>query len=356
MISNHYQILKAPMTPSILLMALLRPLVSSPTFPRDLNLLNDDLFQSSEPNLVIDQNIKALLENEVISNLLSQKTFFNLTIHHLEEKYFTEPGMNLLFKNIKSHYLEFGNIPNMKELILSFRDASKSEKDLIRIAVKEVSTPSDINQEMLLKQTEYFIKDAIFSSAIILGADALGEHDHQKKMESFALAEESVKISLNDDLGVSLAEIDKVFDDFIDKPGILPLIKSWDVMLGTGFRPKTLSILAAASGVGKSAALCDFAVKFMQQGQDVVFISLEMSESEVAKRIYSNLYDIDISLIAGVEKQVIKQKYKKIKDDCGELIIKEFPTGSLTALGIEGFLAKLENEKGIDHTARLLDC
>ena len=302
-----------------------------------------------------DQSIKALLEHEVINNLLHNKKYFGTVIHHLEKKYFTEPGMRLLFTNIKEHYINFGSIPKLKELILSFKENSTQEKALVKNSIKEIKDPSEINQELLIEKTEFFIKDAIFSDAIILGAEALGSHDHEKKMESFALAEESVKISLDSDFGVLLEDIDKVYEEFQEKPGIKLGIPSFDKMIGSGFTAKTLHSAMAASGVGKSAAMTAFAVQFLLQKQDVVFISLEMSEAEVSKRIYANLYDIEISSLPTIEKQVIKNKYNKIKDDIGELVTKEFSAGSLTPLGLDGFLTKLKNERDINNPVVIVD-
>lgn len=302
-----------------------------------------------------DKNIRALLESEVVNSLLHNREYFGLSIHHLEPKYFAEPGMKLLFANIKDFYVEYGSIPTLKELIISFKDSTKGQKELVRGAIKEVKEKTNINQDMLIEKTEFFIKDSIFSDAIILGAEALSEANYEKKLESFSLAEESVKVSLNSDFGVLLDDIDKVYDEFQEKPGIKLGIPSFDKMIGSGFTPKTLHSAMAASGVGKSAAMTAFAVQFLLQKQDVVFVSLEMSEAEVSKRVYANLYDIVIADLPNVEKQVIKNKYAKIKDNIGQLVTKEFSAGSLTPLGLDGFLTKLKNEKGINNPVVIVD-
>ena len=300
-------------------------------------------------------NPSHILEQEIVANLLTDKHYFNSSIHHLQDAHFTDPGMRLLFLNTKNHYLNFGGVPNTRELILSFKQSSKQDKELISTAMKDVQASGDVNPKMLLELTEKFIKSAIFAKSIIMGADSLGSHDEDKMTESFALAEEAVKVSLDSDLGVELSEIDAIFEDFKDMPGLLPGIKSWDSMLGTGFRDKTLSAFASASGVGKSAAMVDFAVRFLLKGEDVVILSLEMSESEFYKRIYANLYDISISDIPNMEKQVLKMKYKAVQGKIGKLIIKEYPAGSLTPLGIDSYLAKLENERGIKRPVLFVD-
>lgn len=302
-----------------------------------------------------ERNIKSILEEEVISSLLHDKKYFSSVVHHLEPRHFTEPGMSLLYNNIKTHYIDFKNTPTLKELILTFKESSKQDKSLVKSSIVKVKDASEINPDMLLQLTERFIKSAIFAEAVIMGADALGSNDQDKMTESFKLAEESVKVSLDSDLGVFLGDVDMIFDEFEEKAGLPLGIPSFDKMIGSGFTSKTLHSAMAASGVGKSAAMTAFAVQFLLQKQDVVFITLEMSEAEVSKRIYSNLYNIDISNLPHIDKEVIKGKYKNIKNDVGELTIKEFPAGSLSPLGLDGYLSKLNNERGIKKPIVIVD-
>ncbi len=295
-----------------------------------------------------DENIKSLLETEVISTLLDNPKYFGQTIHHLKKEYFSDIGSATLFETIKEHYNEFQSIPTIKDVILSHKTSSKQVKDIVKLAIQKLKTDTTkTNLDLLIKQTELFIKDAIFTKAILLGAEALGSHNQDKKLESFALAEESVKVSLDTDFGIFVEEIDKRFDDYQSKIGLKLNIPSFDDIIGDGFLPKTLHLIMAASGVGKSAMLCSFAVQFLLQSRDVVIISLEMSESEIYKRIDSNLFDIPIRGLGQIEKQVLKNKYNNIKDSIGELVIKEFPAGGLTPIGLQSYLENLEQERGI---------
>jgi len=295
-----------------------------------------------------EKEIKHILEGEVITNLMKNRTFFTSVIHQLDPETFTDSGCRLAFANIKNHYIKYTTIPTLKELLLSFKDNTKEEKIAIKPVLLEVQNTKELmNNDMLIDLTEKFIKMSKFAKAVIKGADALGSNNEELMTESYALAEEAIKVSLNEDLGVSLDEISKVFEEFKDKPGIKLGIPSFDQMIGSGFTPKTLHAVMAASGVGKSAAMVAFAVQWLLQGHDVVIASLEMSEAEMYKRIYANLYDIDISTLGNIDEQVIKMKYEAVKDKIGQLVVKEFPTGGLTPLGVDAYLDKLKTEKDI---------
>ncbi len=300
-------------------------------------------------------NPSHILEQEIVANLLVDKHYFNSSIHHLQDTHFVDPGMRLLFLNTKNHYLNFGGVPSTRELILSFKDSSKQDKELIKTSIKDVQNSGDVNSKMLLELTEKFIKSAIFAKSIIMGADSLGSHNEDKMAESFALAEEAVSVNLLDDLGINLEDIDKVYDNFTDKVGIKLGIPSFDNMIGGGFTPKTLHTVMAASGVGKSAILSSFAVQFLLQKRDVVYVTLEMSESEMSKRIYANLYDIPITELKNIDKMVYKSKYQAIKNDIGNLNVKEFPTGSLSPLALDGYLTQLETEGKIKNPIVIVD-
>lgn len=302
-----------------------------------------------------DTNV--ILEEEIISNLINNKKYFNQVVHHLKPEYFEEEGTSLMFKHIKDYYHDYHKTPTLKELILTFKDSPKNVKELIKQTALEINKQKNdqLDEKQLLDLTQKHIKQAIFKEAIIKGADSLSTNNEDLMVESFAIAEEAVKVTLDEDLGVFLESIDEVYDEFQEKPGIKLGIPSFDDMIGSGFTPKTLHSAMAASGVGKSAAMTAFAVQFLLQKQDVVFITLEMSEAEVAKRIYANLYDIDIGTLPLVDKQVIKNKFNEIKDSIGELVIKEFPAGYLTPMGLDGYLDKLKNERNIHNPIVIVD-
>ena len=308
--------------------------------------------------MIETKEISQLLEEEIIAGLLSDRTFFTAVIHYLEPKYFEDQGNQLLLKGIKDVYLNYTKIPTIKELLLTFKDASKDEKKLVGAAVKtvnQVKLSHQLNEEMLIELTEKFIKAAIFAESVIMGAEALGTHNHDKMNESFKIAQEAVKVTLTSDLGIRLDEIDKRFDEYLPQNGLKLNIPSFDDVIGDGYTPSTLHLIISPSGVGKSALLSTFAVQFLKQGRDVVLLSLEMSEAQFYKRIDANLFDVDIYDLGTIDKQVLKNKYHQIKDGLGRLVVKEFPAGSLSPLGVDSFLDKLKTEEGIDNPIVMVD-
>jgi len=306
---------------------------------------------------------KELLQEEVIYHLIQNKKYFEDVFPYLKSEYFNyEYGV--ILDHIHSFYKEYKTSPNLKELVLTFQNSPKQEKDIIKEKINELKLkPTDakgdttINHDLLMNLSEKYIKQKIFEKAIITGAEGLGSNNEEKLKKSFQLAEESVKVNLSSDLGIKLNEISKRFDDYLPKNGIKLNIESFDNMIGDGYTPSTLHLIISPSGVGKSAMLSTFAVQFLLQKRDVVIISLEMAESQFYKRIDANLFDIPIhDLGTKIEnKEVLEIKYNEFKDDLGNLYIKEFPAGSLTPLGIDAYLNKLANEEQIKNPIVMVD-
>ena len=295
---------------------------------------------------------KILLQEEVISNLIHNKEYFEGTFPFLKSDFF-DYDYQIIFDHIKLFYKEYRNSPTLKELILTFKDSSKSEKDIIKSKVQEFKKVSDLNADFLIDLTESFIKRKIYEKAIITGAEGLGSNSEDKITESFKLAEESVKVTLKSDLGISFDEVDKL--DFEIKKGLLTQIPSFDKILGSGYLPGTLNSAMAPSGVGKTASLIAFACNFASQGRDVVFISMEQSESELYKRMYSNLLGLMVNEISDTPKENIKILIEKIMPDLGKIVVKQYPAKRMTPIGISGFLDKLKNEKNISNPILFVD-
>jgi len=90
-----------------------------------------------------------------------------------------------------------------------------------------------------------------------------------------------------------------------------------------------------------SAFMASQAANMLLKGNKILYLTLEMSEEETAKRIDANILDIDINELRRTEIDVIKDKFNRVKDSIGELIIKEYAAGTFNTLHLEGLLQEL---------------
>lgn len=101
-----------------------------------------------------------------------------------------------------------------------------------------------------------------------------------------------------------------------------------------GLSRKTLTVLIASTGVGKTAAMCHMAAANLAMGKNVLYITLEMGEAgdpSISERIEANLLDVAIDDLLNLPKKNYDEKFAKLKgriDPKAKLIIKEYPTAT----------------------------
>jgi hypothetical protein len=75
--------------------------------------------------------------------------------------------------------------------------------------------------------------------------------------------------------------------------------------------------------------MCHVAASCLEQGKNVLYITLEMAEERIAERIDANLMNTAIDELKDLPKNVFENRVKKITNKTqGRLIIKEYPTAS----------------------------
>ena len=295
------------------------------------------------------------IENTIIQSLLCNPQFFTTTFSHFKKEHFTNIENQELFKSIKAYYSEYQVIPKPKEIGITLRNIKpeKLQENVIQ-HFKTVMVDDKIhNLEFLIKESQDFVQKQEFIKAILAGADAV--KDNKDLKPSYAAIGEALKINFDANVGMDYTELERRLEYY--KKMIFGLdtgIPSLDNILGS-FRPKTLNIVAAESFGGKSAFMAHCASYQSLQGKNVLYITLEMSEEETAKRIDANVLDIDINNFKNTPDDVFVKAFNSVKDKIGTLIIKEYPAGTFDTLMLEALLGDLYNDKNFTPDIIYLD-
>jgi replicative DNA helicase len=92
--------------------------------------------------------------------------------------------------------------------------------------------------------------------------------------------------------------------------------------------------------------MCHFAATNLMQGKKVLYITLEMSEDQISKRIDANLLGIDIADIDAIPIKTYLAKINELKQRTpGKLIVREYPSGYGSVLHFRGLLQELRLKK-----------
>jgi len=113
-----------------------------------------------------------------------------------------------------------------------------------------------------------------------------------------------------------------------------------------GVPNKTLNIILAGTGVGKSLAMCHLASAALSQGKNVLYITLEMAEERIAERIDANLFDVRIDQLKDMTNDRFTSKVEAIASKtAGKLVVKEYPTASAHVGHFRALLTELKMKK-----------
>lgn len=286
-------------------------------------------------------------EKLILSSLCLNEDFSRQCLIYLKEEYFS--GIELdVFKMISSYAKQYNALPN-KTILLhntnSFENEQKQQecRNLINTLFK-IERPT--NYEWLIEETENYCRNKAVYNAIVT---SLSIYDGtEKKLQPHAIPEllaDAIAVSFDNSIGMDLYDdVERRYELYTEEkhkiPFTLPML---NLVTNGGITRKTLNIIGAPINGGKSLFLVDLAVSYVKQGFNVLYVSLEMSESEIFKRIDGNLFDVSVNELDKISLEKFKSKLEVIKrKNYGKLKVKEFPSGIGSPAHIKATLNELK--------------
>ena len=319
-----------------------------------------------------DQLTSVLSEN-IITLLVFDKESCPLLINNVEVKYFE----NLFYKTIASKAIEyfkrFDEPP--KEHISDLLDGElKTDKGEIyaKILRSIYGNKDKINPKYILSELEKFIRAQSLKLSIVEAAELL-QSGRVEEAEIVIDKAKNKRISVFDpgafflkDMDRSLSFLEKQYNENMILTGI-PYLDDNNICPAPG----ELYVVVARSGVGKTWFMIHLGKFAILQGKKVLHLSLELNEEWVKTRYaqalfgvmsrdkyrsynpslikdsFGNLSGIDIKDInkpystrdEGIH-QYLTEQIKQMRDP--EIVVKYFPSGSLSLQGLKAYLDNLE--------------
>ena len=171
---------------------------------------------------------------------------------------------------------------------------------------------------------------------------------------------------LSDALGISfdpnvghdyLEQSDERYEHYHKVEERLPFdLDFFNKITKNGVPKKTLNIVMGGVGGGKSLTLCHLTAGYLSQGKNVLYISLELSENELSKRIDANLMNVTMDDLMALPKDLYDKKIANIKQKTnGKLVIKEFATATASTVHFRSLLNELNLKKGFVPDVIMID-
>jgi len=291
------------------------------------------------------------IENTILSNLVYNEDFARRSIVFIKPEYF-QGSEQIVFGEIQKFYAKYNGLPTREALHIALdeRDdlsstAFEESEALVNSLVKEDNT----NDEWLLTETEKFCKDKAVYNAIMESIAIIDDPDGKKSQGSIPeMLSDALAVSFDTHIGHDFLEDTKDRFDFYhrDEERIPFDIEYLNKITKGGIPRKTLNILMAGTGVGKTIGMCHMAASNLTLGKNVLYITMEMAEERIAERIDANLMDVEVDSLADMSYAVYQKKVEKIKEKTkGKLIVKEFPTSTAHAGHFRHILKELALKK-----------
>jgi len=299
--------------------------------------------------------------------------FFGKAVPIIQEYFFAESCNQALFRLIKEYYSKYKNVPTLSELVAVVRNVPNAElRQSIVESLQTISKTDEIeNMDFMLDETVNWVKDALYFKALQVGSEGLMSKNDELKCEAQRLMDERSKITIDSNLGIDFDDIESMIAYYSERNlGIKTSHREFNKRLGSGFLPGTLSVILAAAGIGKTLLMNDMLTDIFLQNKRVLYVSLEMADKEIMKRVHANSMNIDINTFNEMNKtdeelrvlvkergdryetctkDIVVSAYNRIKTNgkCGKLYIKDYPAGAFSALMLEQLVESYRIEKDI---------
>ena len=300
------------------------------------------------------------IEKLLFKRATLDKKWMNILAGTFDKRFFKTPNLALLANLLVKYFMKYGNPPSSKTLSsMAKAYAEKYPHENIDVAsvnelLSEISTfDLQVPDDVAASNMKEFIRKNAFYNALYDNADMLGKDEDsyakvvEKCLENFDKVQ---KITFNDDaLGMEYFDpaAMEAHWKYISNPEskISTGFPSLDIYTHGGFLKdgRSLYLVMAQAGLGKSLFLSNLAKNFLEQGLKVVVISLEMSEDVYAQRFDAHISENNINKLNEThEDSIARIKQFYADHPTASLFIKEYPPKSVTCNDIRAYLDSLK--------------
>jgi replicative DNA helicase len=294
------------------------------------------------------------LETTILKNLIFSEDYTRKVLPFIQPEYFSDNKDKNLFKFVSEFVNKYKSLPTYESLVIELNDSRSLTEQEVKNTIglldeinQNKNEPTEI--QWLIEQTEKFCQDKAIYNAIMESVSILDSNNTNKnKGEIPKLLSNALGVSFDSHIGHDyINDYDSRFEFYHRQETRIPFdLELFNTITKGGLPNKTLSICLAGTGVGKSMFMCHVAASCLSQGQNVLYITLEMAEERIAERIDANLLNVTMNDLHTMTKLEYDRKFESLRTKThGKLIIKEYPTAAANAMHFRALLNELHLKK-----------
>lgn len=295
--------------------------------------------------------MEAAIQTTILRNLIQNEEYTRKVVPFLKKEYFEGPHREV-FDLIVKFVAKYNKLPTAEALAIDLQNDESIPPQIINTVapvLQEVTQKAETDQAWLVENTEKWCQDRAIFLAIMESISIIdGKHKTLTKNALPDLLSQALSVSFDANIGHDyINDADKRYDFYHRTESRIPFdLELFNTVTKGGLPPKTLNIVLAGTGVGKSLFMCHVAASTLTQGKNVLYITMEMAEERIAERIDANLMNLPVDQLEGLSRDMFETKVSKIASkNIGKLIIKEYPTGSAHVGHFRALLNELKLKK-----------
>jgi len=294
------------------------------------------------------------IEQVVLKNILTNEKYMRKVLPFVKPDYF-EGVYKMLFKQAGMFVAKYNKLPTAEAFKIEIDQADTYNDEQYRHAVEII--PSLFEEEAsdetwLNDTTEKWCQDRALYNAVMESISIIdGKHQSLTKNALPDILTKALGVSFDPNIGHDYIEnFEERFEFYHRDEERLPFdLDYFNKITKGGIPNKSLNVCLAGTGVGKSLFMCHCAAANLNQGKNVLYLTMEMAEERIAERIDANLLDIPIDQLEHLSKEMFAERVRSLSSKTnGKLIIKEYPTGSAHAGHFRALLNELKLKKSFE--------
>jgi len=291
------------------------------------------------------------IEALVLRSLIHDEEYARRTLPFLKPEYFMDRNERVVFETIAAFITKYNKPPTVETVTidLSNRDGlSEEEFKQGKELLGELANFDKPDTKWLIDATEKFCRDKAVYNAIMESIQIIDGKGNKTQNAIPEILSGALAVSFDTHIGHDfIDDYNERFDFYHKIERKMPFdLEYLNKITQGGVPSKTLNVILAGTGVGKSLFMCHHAANCLITGNNVLYITCEMAEERIAERIDANLMDISMDDLKKLPKDIYSRKMQRIMSSTSaKLIIKEYPTATANAMHFESLLDELRLKK-----------
>ena len=301
------------------------------------------------------------IEKSILSNLIHNEEYCRKVVPHLKTEYFTDRKESVIAQELIKFFVDY-NKPASPEILAievgNRKDLNDKEIPEFEVYINEL-TSKETNVDWLLGETEKFCRDKAVYNAILHSIKIIDGGDKVQSKDSIpSILSDALAVSFDNHVGHDYIEdFDERYDFYHRVEEKIPFdLDLFNKITKGGLSKKTLNVVLAGTGVGKSLFMCHVAASTLMQGKNVLYITMEMAEERIAERIDANLMNIGMDELKVIDRELYQKRFSKVSTKTqGKLIVKEYPTAGAHSGHFKALLEELKQKKKFEPDMVIID-